>query len=207
MEEWKPIEGYEGYYEISSYGRVKSFHPRNLPAGKLRHLHWNKRRDYYYVECQIRRSNRKNFRVNRLVAKAFVPGYRPGLDVNHKDGNKRNNHAENLEWLTRSENQKHAFAHGLNTPRRGELCGNSKINSETVMKIRALKRDQPKLRNADIAKMYGLGMSTITHIILGTRWAHLPVYYQGRPRKRRRLNDFIVRTGQLPPEGQNLGSK
>ena len=118
-EEWKDIEGYEGLYQVSNLGRVRSLdryytrpHPRNgVPTKYFKrgteivcHVHRNG-----YVEVMLKVGGvKKNFMVHRLVAKAFVPGYFEGADVNHKDCNRQNNHADNLEWMTRRDNLKYS---------------------------------------------------------------------------------------------------
>lgn len=80
--------------------------------------------------------NKKLRLVHRVIATAFIPKV-PGKDfVNHKDGNKLNDDASNLEWCTRSENTKHAFANGLETSKYGEEHVNHKLNNEKVRYIR-----------------------------------------------------------------------
>ena len=109
---WQPIEGFEGVYEVSNQGRVRSL-DRLVPAkaaslatrkGKIlkqRVTHKG------YREVYLRRSTGyKIFKVHRLVALAFVEGD-CSLTVNHKDLNKQNNCAENLEWATHSEQRIH----------------------------------------------------------------------------------------------------
>ena len=117
MEEiWKDIEGYEGIYQVSNLGRVRSL-DRNVPA--LNHK-TGEICDYFrkgcilkqaevfegYLAVNITNAEKKRISafVHRLVAKAFVPGYFDGADVNHKDENKRNNRADNLEWCDRQYN-------------------------------------------------------------------------------------------------------
>jgi len=105
MEQWKDIEGYEGYYEISSYGKVRNTKTKNILIGDINNVGY--RRVVLYSPIK------KRFFVHRLVAKHFVSGYKENLIVNHKDGNKQNNNADNLEWVTKSENDLHAFRTGL----------------------------------------------------------------------------------------------
>ena len=119
MEEiWKDIEGYEGLYQVSNLGRVRSLdryyekpHPRNgvptryLKRGQIIISH-PARNGYMGVVLKVNRVQ-KNFMVHRLVAKAFVSGYFEGADVNHKDCNRQNNQASNLEWMTRRDNLKY----------------------------------------------------------------------------------------------------
>jgi hypothetical protein len=99
MEEiWKPVIGFEKFYEVSNTGKVKS-----LRSGKLRKLIPNSRNGYLYVVlCGIDFKN--TFTVHRLVAMAFCE--KPnGCDfINHKDEDKHNNNAENLEWVTKYYN-------------------------------------------------------------------------------------------------------
>jgi len=91
MEEWKDIKGYLGEYRISSHGRVLSTKTNTILK---QHLH-----TYLYVTLW-HNGVKKNHSVHSLVAMAFCEGYEEGLVVNHKDENKQNNHAENLEWCT-----------------------------------------------------------------------------------------------------------
>ena len=102
---WKIVEGTNGMYSISNHGEVKGCRVSLVKQSFTA--------DGY--PCVAIRKNGKNWRVtvHRLVAKAFVDGYKPGLQVNHKDGVKTNNHAENLEWVTTKQNIHHSFKIGL----------------------------------------------------------------------------------------------
>ena len=107
-EEWRPIKGYEGLYEVSNMGRVKS-----LYCGKTRILKQDTNQGGYMVVDlhKNRTSNRKL--VHRLVATAFIRNSNSYKIINHKDGNKKNNTIDNLEWCTWSYNTKHAYHNGL----------------------------------------------------------------------------------------------
>ncbi len=112
-ETWKDIKGYEDLYQISSFGRVKSLH-----YGKMKILKLVSIKGYYYINLS-KDNNVKKYRVNRLVAEAFICNQNNKNQVNHKDGMKKDNNINNLEWMTGSENQKHAFKKGLNKPMAG----------------------------------------------------------------------------------------
>ena len=118
MEEiWKDIEGYEGLYQVSNLGRVRSLdryytatHSRavGIPVrykkkGMILKQTLNKRTGYIYVSLKV---NGHVFTksVHRLVGKAFVGGYFEGADINHKNEDKTDNRADNLEWCTRQYN-------------------------------------------------------------------------------------------------------
>lgn len=114
---WKPIEGYEGLYEISNYGKLKSFYAKNgrnmTTEGRL--LKGKIDKDGY-VEYTI--SKNKNYscrRAHRLVAQAFIYNDDPlnKIQVNHKDGEKSNNHVSNLEWCDVPYNAQHKYDTGL----------------------------------------------------------------------------------------------
>lgn len=112
MEIWKNIEGYEGYYQVSNLGRVKS-----LPRGKqwpYRQTHNNIRKQHIkngYLQVNLSKDNKvKWVGVHRLVAMAFIPNPNNHPQVNHIDECKTNNVVTNLEWCTQSQNQMHGTA-------------------------------------------------------------------------------------------------
>lgn len=114
-EEWRPIPGFEGMYEVSDIGRVKSLAKiRVLPSGG--EYKWPTRimsparhyKGHLYVHLQIGGIKTKGY-VHRLVAMAFIPNPESKPFVNHKNGDKRDNRCSNLEWATESENTNHYF--------------------------------------------------------------------------------------------------
>lgn len=113
MEIWKDVVGYEGIYQVSNLGKVKSldrvYNGRNLKSKVLK-LTLN---IYGYLRFTARKENTiKTLFVHRLVLEAFNPILEK-LQVNHIDGIKTNNKLENLEWVSDSENKKHAYKTGL----------------------------------------------------------------------------------------------
>lgn len=106
MEEiWKDIEGYEGLYQVSNLGRVKSLNYGK--TGQERLLKQSYKKGTKYKTIGLYYGKQKRFFVHVLVAKAFVDGYRKGYEVNHIDENVENNRAENLEWVTHADNINH----------------------------------------------------------------------------------------------------
>lgn len=124
MEEWKSIPGYEGLYEASNLGRIKSVAgKRTINARcnrvwkeRIMKLHLTRRGSggFNQMISLWKDGAYKQLLVPRLVAMTWCEGYKEDLTVNHKDGNPLNNKAENLEWVTTSENMKHAYRTGLN---------------------------------------------------------------------------------------------
>lgn len=96
-EEWKWIKGYEGLYQISNMGRLKSFH-RNKTDGEIRSV---KNSKGWYLTMPLRGNNaRRTERIHVLVAKHFIGDIPKGYHVHHKDGNKQNNRVDNLEIIS-----------------------------------------------------------------------------------------------------------
>ena len=101
-EEWRDIKGYEGLYQVSNLGRVKSLNYKN--TGKEEILSNIPRKDGYSIAGLSKNSKSKPFYVHRLVALHFIPNPNNLPQVNHKDENKENNKVSNLEWCTQSYN-------------------------------------------------------------------------------------------------------
>lgn len=127
MEEiWKDIEGYEGLYKVSNLGNVLSlnFGARNRILSGIQRTLKGARSSSGYYHVQLYKNGTVSTKlIHILVASAFIPNPNNKLEVNHKDGNKANNAASNLEWATRKENLEHAYNTGLKRrgPRRGFL--------------------------------------------------------------------------------------
>lgn len=109
MEVWKRVKGYENYLTVSNQGRVKSF--MRSPDGKILKTQTDKK-GYQRLTCTIE-GEKVRFKVHRLVAEHFIDNPDNKPQVNHKDGNKRNNSVSNLEWVSNRENCRHAIKAGL----------------------------------------------------------------------------------------------
>ena len=127
IEEWKAIAECNGEYYISDHGRVKSY-----KCGKERILKYALYRGYPYVHLKLKESKDKVVSIHRLVAMYFLENPENKKTVNHRDGNKSNNHINNLEWMTQKENIQHAWDTGLCEKRRFDL---GKAKSKPVIDI------------------------------------------------------------------------
>lgn len=139
--EWQAIPGYEGLYEISNLGEVfslgrlacySSSHSIRKPAKLLKYS--IDEDGYFSVGLSDKLGQSRQFRVNRLVAMAFLPNPNNLSVVNHKDGNKQNNRVENLEWCTVKHNTFEAYRMGLNntTLPIPVICLNNNIRFESI---------------------------------------------------------------------------
>lgn len=127
IEIWKPIKGLEGTYEVSSFGRVKrlsrivtnslnrvrTYPEKILKMGSMAGRDSYKGEGYLTIRLTIEQGKDKLFLIHRLVALAFLGKPKLGYCVNHIDGIKTNNNINNLEWVTYSQNTKHAYKLGL----------------------------------------------------------------------------------------------
>ena len=168
LEQWRPIPGYEGWYDASSLGRIRRVLAcRGATAGRF--LRQAAQGEYLAVTL-YRNDQRRKFGVHVLVASAFH-GPRPsGLIVNHKDTNKHNNRAENLEWVTYQRNAEHAAENGLHggRPLKGEDNPRAKLTAEQAREIRELKG---QVGARVLAKRFGVSRSAIQFIHQGKHWA------------------------------------
>jgi hypothetical protein len=171
-ETWRPIPGHEGY-SVSSHGNVRS-EPRTLTrsdgrpyrvAGRILSAPVRHRDGYREVNLCALGSNRVRC-VHQLVLLAFV-GPRPdGMQGCHGDGNKLNNHVENLRWDTPAANSADSIAHGV-TPR-GESAPNARLTEAQALAIRADGRVHTR-----IAADYGITSSHVSSIKSRRTWAHI----------------------------------
>lgn len=118
MEEiWKDVIGYEGFYQVSSFGQVRSLsRTAKVLSGAKRLVRERilKQTNTIYRTVHLSKNNVTDVMlVHRLVATAFIPNPENKRCVNHKDGNKYNNYASNLEWATDKENNTHAILNGF----------------------------------------------------------------------------------------------
>ena len=144
---WRDIKGYEGY-QVSNCGRVRS----SYKGGRI--LKPNIVRCGYSVVALYRDKKQHYTTVHRLVALAFIPNPDNKPQVNHIDGDKTNNHVNNLEWVTAAENIHHADALGL----RGRRSPRAKLTDEQVRFI----RDNPdNLTQEQLAQMFNVGETVI----------------------------------------------
>lgn len=123
-EEWKDIPGYEGIYEASTLGRIRSNANKVTSNSRYSVRRWKQRiiKQKFQKRCTGKKDARvclwkdgkeKTFLVARLIAMTWCDNYKNGMTVNHIDGNPENNRAENLEWMTLGENIRHGFDTGL----------------------------------------------------------------------------------------------
>lgn len=125
--------------------------------------------EYQIINLSKLDGKKRTFRVHRLVMMAFKPVENMDeLEVNHLDGNKKNNKLENLEWCTTSENQKHAFKTGLQKARKGEDSNFAKLSKEDVDKVFELRAQG--LLQREIADIVGCTHSNISAILRGKSW-------------------------------------
>lgn len=130
-EVWKDIKNYEGLYQISNLGRVKSFPRKGTQTKEERILKYKYDKKGY---CCVSLHNKKPkpFKVHRLVAMAFIENKEGKVQVNHIDGDKKNNRVDNLEWCTNGENQKHAYKIGLQKSTRKKKIKQYDLNNNFI---------------------------------------------------------------------------
>lgn len=164
QEIWKDIQGYEGKYQVSNLGKV-------VNKGTLRILKsFVNCRGYLIVRLYISGQGRTKT-IHRLVALAFIPNIKNKPQINHKDGDKLNNHADNLEWSTNTDNMIHAYALGLKVAPCGEKNGGSKLFEKDVLEIRKLFKDGVTRLNISI--LYKISRSQIERIVNRKRWRNI----------------------------------
>lgn len=154
---WKDIEGFDGY-SLSRRGDVLS--TMGATPKLLKH---NKRGNYFGVRL-FKNKKMYRFSIHRLLAETFIPNPDNKPEVNHVNGIKTDNRVENLEWVTKSENQKHALKMGLANIGYGEKSRNRKLNN---LQVRVINRLKGYLSQRIIAGYFGIAQTRVSQIHLG----------------------------------------
>lgn len=136
MEIWKNIENYEGLYQVSNLGNVKSL-PRNTTKGKL--LKPTKSRNGYLRVVLCKNNKKKAFLIHRLVASAFIPNEENLPQVDHRDNDKTNNKAENLQWISNVENNRKKET-GIGIPRRVQCIETGEVFESAAAAAKSVNR-------------------------------------------------------------------
>lgn len=171
MEMWKEIPSTGGALEVSNLGRVRS----NLRDGRILRLSEDKK-GYLRVRATIQRE-KMCFKVHREVAKAFIQNPNGLPQVNHKDGNKKNNSAENLEWVSNEENARHAIENGL---WENVFAASSRSNELRKIKIRSIDSDTGEVRyfeSVSAAERF-FGSRHISDVLNGKRTKAAGQYFE-----------------------------
>jgi hypothetical protein len=184
LEVWKDIKDYEGIYQVSNFGNVKSLDREVAPNNRV--PYWRKgkickqsKSNLGYMTVGFTVNNVKlNKYVHRLVAETFITNWSNHPQVNHIDCDKTNNRMYNLEWCTNSQNQIHATKNGLNklhlhrVAYSGEENGRSLLTKQQVLEIKQ-KYIPYKYSAKKLAKEYNVSVSCITHILNNTSWKEM----------------------------------
>lgn len=178
QEIFKPIEGYEGLYEISNFGRVKSL-PKKWAKNQDVILKNRKKNTGYLHIVLYRNKVGKTISIHRLVATAFCEK-KEGMDVvNHLNSIRSDNRASNLEWTNASGNAIHSFKFngrktvvGRRVPKKGSSHHNSKILEKDVVEIRKLYYEK-KMYQRQIALLYNVSQVQIGRIVNSKNWTHI----------------------------------
>lgn len=174
---WKPVVGYEGCYEVSNRGRVRSVDRivqsrpglRIALGGQVRKL---KLDDWgYYRVILCRGGKNRSFRVHTLVLLAFRgPPPDPAMECRHLDGDPANNRLKNIVWAFHVDNCRDQVLHG--TSNRGERNGLVKL---TAFRVRAIRRKYAAGTHTktELSRLYGVAFRTVGKVLSGTTWTHV----------------------------------
>jgi len=172
-EEWRDIPGYEGFYQVSSMGRVKSLHSYKGETGRILKTWFVGYKRGYEATTLTQEGIHKRVYIHDLVASAFIGKNPGGYTCNHKDGVKKNNKPDNLEYCTQADNNLHSFRVLKRSPviKRGSDNKNSKLQEEDVREIRRLYATGKT--PMEISRMFPVNNRCIGMIVHRQTWKHI----------------------------------
>jgi len=175
QEIWKDVNGYEGLYQVSNLGRVRSLGRINrrgvsMPARIMK----PSKNPKGYLICTLTSIDgiRTAYSVHRLTISAFKDNPENLPQINHIDTDKTNNKINNLEWCDGFYNMRHAFDNGVYKNRVGEVNGMAKMTSDKVIKMRNLYATG-KYNQKEISMMFGMSHSVTNSILNRKTWKHI----------------------------------
>ena len=204
-ERWVPAIGYEGYYEISNYGTVRSLdrvvpvrnHPRQSQKVLLGEIKTPGRDGHGYPKIELSKNGiTKSYCIHVLVAHHFIDGYKPGLEVRHRDGNKDNCYFKNLKWGTSKENRQDVIKHGNDHNLNKVICPlghalkspNLRPSSNGHRRCLTCKRTQDALKNN--SRLRELGIKTVSEVYYSMIMSgELPRYFK--------IEEYLINKGVL----------
>ena len=175
---WKPVKGYEDYYEVSDQGEIRTIEryvelPSHRYMKKQKMLtQFDDGRGYKHVKLYDGKGNPKSFTVHKIVAITFIENFNNYIEVNHIDHEKHNNCVDNLEWTTRSENIKHSYRMRDPKTYKGSGNKNSKLTEEEVTQMRK-EYETGKFTYKKLAEKYSVGITLVGYIVKNQVWKHV----------------------------------
>lgn len=163
MEIWKDVKDYEGMYQVSNQGKIKT-----VKRGKCKIVRLILDNKGYYRYSLYKNGKSITVKVHRLVAQHFIKNPKNKPQVNHINGVKTDNRVENLEWMTNEENMHHSKINGL---RKGKMPSaeqnhNSKLTNDDVRYIRSVyKKNCRKFGGGALSKKFNVHISTIIDVV------------------------------------------
>ena len=170
QEIWKDIQGFEGMYQVSNLGSIRSIIKKPFLAMVLA----KDKTGYLSVQFSVK-GKKYRHRVHRLVALSFIDNVYGSPVINHKDGDKRNNRVNNLEWTTYRDNAVHAMRIGLSP--KGEKSSLSKLKEKDVIDIRRMWKLKQKTQG-EMAEIFSIDQTTISLVVNRKTWKHIPDEYK-----------------------------
>lgn len=180
VEVWKDIPGFEGYYQASNMGRVKSLVRKGRKSEVILKGSSNNI-GYMLVQLRNEEVNRKSLLVHRVIMMTFEPrDDADEMEVNHKDLNILNNALFNLEWTTCTENKAHyhkseKFKEAIKKTPQGSSHHLAVMTDEKVIELRRRWKEVEGAygQRAKLAEEFGIGYATVQQITDGITWKHL----------------------------------